>query len=108
LHKHQTVQNTYARNKGICEQTRIQTYIYQYPCFSSIIVTFGSLLGNCMFYVVCCLSNNKDYVSQLIHFTGLHFSFVSLVLSSFHYKKQNTSHFTSLHSSLLLICQLVA
>jgi hypothetical protein len=24
-----------------------------------------------MFYEVCCLSNNKDYVSQLIHFTGL-------------------------------------
>jgi hypothetical protein len=41
---------------------------------------------------------NKDYVSQLSHFTGLHFSFVSLVLYSFHYKtykKENTSlHFT--------------
>jgi hypothetical protein len=44
LDKHQTVENTYGRNKGICEQTGIQTYIYPYPCFSSIIVTFGSLL----------------------------------------------------------------
>jgi hypothetical protein len=32
-----------------------------------------------MLYEVCCLSNNKDYVSQLSHFTRLHFSFVSLV-----------------------------
>jgi hypothetical protein len=30
LDKQQTVQNTYGRNKGICEQTRIQTYIYMY------------------------------------------------------------------------------
>jgi hypothetical protein len=60
-----------------------------------------------MFYEVCCLSNNKDYVSQLSHFTGLHFWFVSLVLSSFHYKtykKENTSHFTSLIRLLLSNC----
>jgi hypothetical protein len=38
-----------------------------------------------MLYEVCCLSNNKDYVSQLSHFTGLHFSFVSLVFNSGHY-----------------------
>jgi hypothetical protein len=31
LDKQQTVQNTYGRNKGICEQTRIQTDIYLYP-----------------------------------------------------------------------------
>jgi hypothetical protein len=86
LDKQQTAQNTYGRNKGRCEQTRIHTYIYPYP------------IGNQMFYEVCYLSNNKDYVSQPIHFTGLHFSFVSLVLSSFHYKNENTSHFTSLHS----------
>jgi hypothetical protein len=71
------------------------------------------VVWNQMFYEVCCLSNNKDYVSQLIHFTGLHFSFVSLVSSSFNYKKENTSHFTSphftsLHSSSLRICQLLA
>jgi hypothetical protein len=54
-----------------------------------------------MLYDVCCLSNNKDYVSQLIHFTGLHFPFVSLVLSYFHYKKENTSHFTSLPAHLM-------
>jgi hypothetical protein len=37
-------------------------------CDSSIIVKFGSLLqfGKIrLFYEVCCLSNNKDYVSQL-------------------------------------------
>jgi hypothetical protein len=31
LDKQQTLQNTYGRNKGICEQTSIQTYIYLYP-----------------------------------------------------------------------------
>jgi hypothetical protein len=44
LDKHRTVHNTYGRNNRIYEQTRIQTYTYLYLCFSSIIVTFGSLL----------------------------------------------------------------
>jgi hypothetical protein len=55
--KQQTLQNTYGRNKGICEQTRIQTDIYLYP----IVVWKSDVLRG---------------------FTGLHFSFVSLVLSS--------------------------
>jgi hypothetical protein len=86
--------------EGINTYVNKHAYKHTYICicFSSIIVTFGSLLlfGNRMFYEVCCSSNNKDYVTQLIHFTGLHFSFVSLVLSSFRYKKK-TSHFTSLY-----------
>jgi hypothetical protein len=52
-----------------------------------------------------CFTRFISYpIIQLIHFTGLHFSFVSLVLSSFHCKKENTS----LHSTSLLICQLLA
>jgi hypothetical protein len=31
LDKQQTLQNTYGRNKGVCEQRSIQTYIYLYP-----------------------------------------------------------------------------
>jgi hypothetical protein len=89
LDKQQTLQHAYGRNKGICEQKCIQTDIYLYP-----MVVWKS-------EEVCCLSNNKDYVSQLIHFTGLHFSFFSLVLSSFHYKKENTSHFISFSSEII-------
>jgi hypothetical protein len=63
-----------------------------------------------MFYEVCCISNNKDYVSQLIQFTLLHFSFVSLVLSSFFYKKKKhfSLHFTSLYFTSVTFAVAVA
>jgi hypothetical protein len=58
-----------------------------------------------MFYEVCCLSNNKDYVAHLRSFLTscivtftMNYTTAKLVLSClFHYK--NTSHFTSLHST---------
>jgi hypothetical protein len=80
--------------EGIKAYVNKQAYKHTYIC---TLLQFG----NQMFHEVCCLSNNKDYVSQLSHFTGLHFSFICLVLSSFHYKKENTSHFTSLTRLLL-------
>jgi hypothetical protein len=90
LDKQQTVQNSYERNKG-WTNTHRNIHISVPDC---------SLEIRCFTRFVAYPITKT--VSQLSHFTGLHFSFVSLVLSSFHYKKENTSHFTS-----LLVCQLL-
>jgi hypothetical protein len=67
LDKHQTMYNTCGSNKRIYEQICIQIYIYLYLWFLAYWYIWESIVvwKNRTLYEVCCLSNNKDYVSQL-------------------------------------------
>jgi hypothetical protein len=52
----------------------IKAYVYKHAYKHTYICT-RLQFGNQMFYEVCCLSNNRDYVLYLIHFTGWRFTF---------------------------------
>jgi hypothetical protein len=87
-------------------------------CYCSIffpVFLFFSLFYNKLFcfynylYVHMIWISNKTYqtlMEGIKAYVNKH-SYKHIVLSSFHYKKENTSHFTSLHSMSLLICQLL-